>query len=129
MLRLLSFLKRRLFSADTIGQRRAKIVTRLWEWQQHRHTIVLARHRSMLDYETLALLLHLARSARGAIVEIGPYVGGATVVMALGRKYFFHKSEAPQIAVELGGRHDHPQLPSDEYYSRSTYDPKSVSCA
>jgi hypothetical protein len=39
---------------------------------------------SMLHYETLFLLRHFARAAGGAVIEVGPYLGGSTIALARG---------------------------------------------
>ncbi len=68
-----------------------------------------AKHISMLHYETLQLLWNLAAAAPGAIVEIGGYVGGATVVLASAAK----QMERRIITIEKGGSYpEHPFIPS-----------------
>jgi len=71
------------------------------------------KQRSMLHQETLALLDYLARRVRHGILEIGPYTGAATVVMATALAE--SGRTVPFISVEMGGSHStHPQLPSDD---------------
>lgn len=70
------------------------------------------KQKSMLHQETLMLLDYFARKNKHAILEIGTYTGAATVVIARARN-----NNCPQIAVEMGGSHDHPQLPSKDIIS------------
>lgn len=70
-----------------------------------------ANEFSMLHEEVLALLYHLVALSRGRVVELGTYIGGATVVMA--RAAASHR-RLPIIAVEPGGRQQHDTLPSQD---------------
>lgn len=66
---------------------------------------------SMLHQESLALLYLFARRCGGDVLEIGPYIGGSTVVMAQGLK---DAGAGKLVTVEVGGAYDHPQLPSTD---------------
>ena len=66
---------------------------------------------SMLHEETLTLLNYFARIADGAVLELGPYIGGSTVAMAQGLK---DVGSARLVTVERGGSYGHPMLPSDD---------------
>jgi predicted O-methyltransferase YrrM len=66
-----------------------------------------ARQVSMLHPDTLALLHVWAGRCEGAILEIGPYIGGSTLALAAG-----NTQAKPHVAVEKGGAHDHPERPS-----------------
>jgi predicted O-methyltransferase YrrM len=66
----------------------------------------------MLHYETLSLLHFFAQRTRGAILEIGPFTGAATAVMAAAAP-----PEVPVVTVEMGGAYNHPQLPSTDIIS------------
>jgi predicted O-methyltransferase YrrM len=73
---------------------------------------------SMLHVETLMGLYYFTRASRGMILEVGPYMGGSTVVLA---KALESANAARQpgerfrrlIAVEKGGAYlEHPIMPS-----------------
>jgi predicted O-methyltransferase YrrM len=64
---------------------------------------------SMLHHETVLLLNFFARTTRGPILEIGPYLGDSTVAMAAGLK---EVGGGTLVTMEAGGAYDHPQLPS-----------------
>jgi predicted O-methyltransferase YrrM len=55
---------------------------------------------SMLHYETLFLLKHFARAADGAVIEVGPYLGGSTIALARGVE---ESGNGPSISIEVGG--------------------------
>jgi predicted O-methyltransferase YrrM len=65
---------------------------------------------SMLHIDVLALLHHFAKVCSGHVLEIGPYIGGSTIAVALG----VQDSMMPKkiICVEEGGKLDHPTLSS-----------------
>src|SRR5579859_4345136 len=56
------------------------------------------RSVSMIDATTLATLRALARCARGAALEIGPYIGGSTIAIAGGLA-----PNLPFATIEVGG--------------------------
>jgi predicted O-methyltransferase YrrM len=66
---------------------------------------------SMLHEETLTLLNYFARTANLTILELGPYIGGGTIAMTEGLKDL---GLGRLVAVEKGGAHAHPTLPSDD---------------
>jgi hypothetical protein len=67
---------------------------------------------SMLSSSTLALLRGFALATDGPIIEIGSYIGGATVV--LGRS-LAERGEGKLICVEVGGAYpNHRQIPSTD---------------
>jgi predicted O-methyltransferase YrrM len=69
-----------------------------------------ARAFSMLHEDVLQLLAHFAATTDGAILEIGPYVGGSTVALAAGNA----ARARPFVTVEAGGAYkEHPHIPSD----------------
>ncbi len=86
----------------------ALLLRRSRRWRTH-PTIVTARRISMLHEDTLAMLHLLARRCKGAVVEIGPYMGGSTIAIASGLR-----PGAPFVSIELGGAHDHPDLPTKD---------------
>jgi hypothetical protein len=66
---------------------------------------------SMLHVDTLLALRHLVQISQGTIVEIGPYVGGATLVMAQACKE--SRQQRPFLVVEAGGSYPtHPHFPA-----------------
>ncbi|WP_458138272.1 hypothetical protein [Methylomonas sp. YC3] len=46
----------------------------------------LNRKISMLHSDALSILYHLAKYSTGAIIEIGPYIGGSTIAIGMGIK-------------------------------------------
>ena len=72
--------------------------------------ILEAKKSSMLHWKTLALLHFYSERAEGAVLELGPYLGASAAVMAKAAK----DQNFPVITVEVGGAHDHPQLPSED---------------
>jgi len=70
------------------------------------------RSQSMLHEETLLALALRAQEARGAVLEIGAYTGAATVMLAKGVEASGRAS--PVVTIEVGGAHDHPDLPSKD---------------
>ena len=67
---------------------------------------------SMLHIDSRLALYDCASKCRGAIVEIGPFVGGGTIAMAWAMKRSGNTS--PILAIEVGGAHDNPQMPTDD---------------
>jgi predicted O-methyltransferase YrrM len=71
--------------------------------------------QSMLHAKVLTVLEHYAATVTGAIVEIGAYVGGATVAMTRGIRDSGRAT--PMITIEPGGSYPtHPHLPSDDIF-------------
>jgi predicted O-methyltransferase YrrM len=73
-----------------------------------------ARTFSMLHEESLLLMHYFALRARGAILELGAYLGAGTVAMASALKA---TGRGRHITVELGGAYDHPEIPSSDIVS------------
>ena len=63
---------------------------------------------SMLHLDVLILIYHFAKLCSGAILEIGAFVGGATIAAALGVRD--SSQEKKLIAVEPGGSVKHKRL-------------------
>ena len=63
---------------------------------------------SMLHLDVLILIYHFAKNCPGAILEIGAFVGGATIAAALGVRDSGQKKKL--IAIEPGGRVKHKRL-------------------
>jgi predicted O-methyltransferase YrrM len=75
--------------------------------------ILLARSvagKSMLHIASLLALYECASKCRGAILEIGAYVGGGTIMMA--SAMIRAGNHAPIIAIEVGGANDNALMPS-----------------
>src|SRR4029077_128450 len=63
---------------------------------------------SMLHVDVLILVYHFAKLCSGAILEIGAFVGGATISAALGVRDSGQQKKL--IAIEPGGRVKHKRL-------------------
>lgn len=73
------------------------------------------KHFSMLGTETLIMARAFAMETKGAIVEIGPYIGGSTVAMGHGVKA---SSKKQIISIDPGGAYlDQPHLPSADIHA------------
>lgn len=59
---------------------------------------------SMLSPAILSRIHNLAAASEGAVLEVGPYIGGSTVAIA--------SAGHRVITIEMGGAHDNPGLPS-----------------
>jgi predicted O-methyltransferase YrrM len=85
--------------------------------QKNRHPHIAfirgVKQFSMLHEELLLLLHHLAAISRGGVLEIGAYVGGASVTMAQALA-LHHRS--PLLSIEPGGRRKHDQIPSEDIF-------------
>jgi predicted O-methyltransferase YrrM len=65
---------------------------------------------SMLHRDVLVMMRWLAAATSGAVLEIGPYIGGSTVMLAHGVA-----PSRPLVVVEAGGASPaHPHIPSDD---------------
>lgn len=70
---------------------------------------------SMLGIETLLMLRAYAMEARGAIVEVGPYVGGSTIAILHGVAASHHKTV---VSIDCGGAYlEHPTMPSADIHA------------
>ena len=63
---------------------------------------------SMLHLDVLILIYHFAKICSGAILEIGAFIGGATMAAAFGVRDSGHKKRL--IAIEPGGSVKHKRL-------------------
>ena len=68
---------------------------------------------SMLHEDVLYLLRYFGIACRGVVVEIGAYIGGSAIALASGRKMY---NLDPIITVEVGGKHQHPHIPTDDIF-------------
>src|SRR5262245_36772784 len=99
----------RFFARSATLHRVARVIDRRFFSNNATAFIDRLKQKSMLHRETLTLLQQYAGQARGAILEIGPYIGGSTIAMATGAK-----EGVPVISVEVGGSHDNPRIPSND---------------
>lgn len=92
----------------------ASILAKSFEFGHH-HTIVSSAKRiSMLHLETLSILWQLAHLTSGTVLEIGPYIGGSSVVLADALK----PSGRKLLSIEKGGVYStHDALPSFDIIS------------
>jgi predicted O-methyltransferase YrrM len=84
---------------------------KLIEYRQQKalhHQLMKAAECSMLGIDAIVMLYHFARVSVGDILEVGSYVGGATVAMAMGVRD--SGVEKKIISVERGCRVDHPRV-------------------
>jgi predicted O-methyltransferase YrrM len=72
------------------------------------HQLMKAAERSMLGIDAIVILYHCAKVSEGNILEVGSYVGGATIAMAMGVRD--SGMEKKIIGIERGCRVDHPRV-------------------
>lgn len=72
------------------------------------------RKLSMLHLDVLFLIYYFAKTCAGQILEIGAFLGGATMAAALGVRDSGQRKKL--VAIEPGGSLKHPQLPSRDIY-------------
>lgn len=68
----------------------------------------------MLGIDALVLIYHCARVSAGSILEIGAYVGGATIATAMGVRD--SGAEKKIISIERGAKVDHPRLSTKDSF-------------
>jgi predicted O-methyltransferase YrrM len=88
-----------------------ELMRKLIEYRQQKalhHQLMKAAERSMLGIDTLVMLYHCAKISAGDILEVGSYVGGATIAMAMGVRD--SGTEKKIISIERGCRVDHPRV-------------------
>jgi predicted O-methyltransferase YrrM len=68
------------------------------------------RRISMLHFETLYLLRALATLTSGAIIEVGPYLGGSTIALGRGLQI---GGGGPLVCIEMGGSYPNHAVPTD----------------
>jgi cephalosporin hydroxylase len=72
------------------------------------HQLMKAAECSMLGIDAIVMLYHCATLSPGDILEIGSYVGGATIAIAMGARD--SGKEKKIIGIEKGVRVDHRRL-------------------
>jgi predicted O-methyltransferase YrrM len=80
--------------------------------QIYRRLHSIGANSSMLHTDVLVLLYHFAKICSGHVLEIGSFIGGATIAVAFG----VQNSTNPKtiISIEHGGKLDHPTLGSSD---------------
>jgi predicted O-methyltransferase YrrM len=74
----------------------------------HSELMKIRDNYSMLHLDVLILIYHFAKLSSGAILEIGAFVGGATIAAALGVRDSDQRKKL--IAIEPGGSVKHKRL-------------------
>jgi predicted O-methyltransferase YrrM len=70
--------------------------------------------KSMLGPQSLMLLRAFAIESKGAVYEIGPYVGGSTIAILSGISV---GSPRKVVSTDKGGAYDHHELPSEDIHA------------
>jgi hypothetical protein len=84
---------------------------KLVEYRQQKalhHQLMKAADCSMLGIDALVMLYHCAKVSVGNILEVGSYVGGATIAIAMGVRD--SSAQKKIISIERGCRVDHPRV-------------------
>jgi hypothetical protein len=84
---------------------------KLIEYRQQKalhHQLMKAAECSMLGVDAIVMLYHCAKFSVGDILEVGSYIGGATIAMAMGVRD--SGAEKKIISIERGCRVDHPRV-------------------
>jgi hypothetical protein len=88
-----------------------ELMQKLVEYRQQKplhHQLMKAADCSMLGIDALVMLYHCAKVSVGNILEVGSYVGGATIAMAMGVRD--SSAQKKIISIERGCRVDHPRV-------------------
>jgi Methyltransferase domain len=72
------------------------------------HQLMKAAECSMLSIDAIVMLYHCAKVSAGNVLEVGSYVGGATIAMAMGVRD--SGEEKKIISIERGCCVEHPRL-------------------
>jgi predicted O-methyltransferase YrrM len=72
------------------------------------HQLMKAAECSMLSIDAIVTLYHCAKVSVGNILEVGSYVGGATIAMAMGVRD--SGEEKKIMSIERGCRVEHPRI-------------------
>ena len=87
------------------------LMRKLIEYRQQKalhHQLMKAAECSMLDIDAIVMLYHCAKTSVGDILEVGAYVGGATIAMAMGVRD--SGTQKKIISIERGCCVDHPRV-------------------
>jgi predicted O-methyltransferase YrrM len=88
-----------------------ELMRKLIEYRRQKdlhHQLMKAAERSMLGIDAIVILYHCAKASVGEILEVGSYIGGATIAMAMGVRD--SGTEKKIISIERGCRVDHPRV-------------------
>jgi predicted O-methyltransferase YrrM len=88
-----------------------ELMRKLIEYRRQKdlhHQLMKAAECSMLGIDAIVMLYHCAKVSVGNILEVGSYVGGATIAMAMGVRD--SGTEKKIISIERGCRVDHPRV-------------------
>lgn len=88
-----------------------ELMRKLIEYRQQKalhHQLMKAAECSMLDIDAIVMLYHCAKISVRNILEVGSYVGGGTIAMAMGVRD--SGTEKKIISIERGCRVDHPRV-------------------
>jgi hypothetical protein len=72
------------------------------------HQLMKAAECSMLSIDAIVMLYHCAKVSAGNVLEVGSYVGGATIAMAMGVRD--SGEEKKIISIERGCCVEHPRI-------------------
>jgi cephalosporin hydroxylase len=84
---------------------------KLVEYRQQKalhHQLMKAADCSMLGVDAIIMLYHCAKVSPDDILEVGAYIGGATIAMAMGVRDSGTRKQI--ISIERGCRVDHPRV-------------------
>ena len=88
-----------------------ELMRKLIEYRQQKalhHQLMKAAECSMLGIDAIVMLYHCAKVSAGDILEVGAYVGGATIAMAMGVRD--SDTQKKIISIERGCRVDLPRI-------------------
>jgi predicted O-methyltransferase YrrM len=97
------------------------LMRKLIEYRQQKalhHQLMKTAEYSMLDIDAIVMLYHCAKISAGDILEIGSYVGGGTIAMAMGVRD--SGAEKKIISIERGCRVDHPRVGTKDSFKDLT---------
>ena len=89
----------------------------LIEYRQQKalhHQLMKAAEYSMLGIDAIVMLYHFAKVCAGDILEIGSYIGGATIAMAMGVRD--SAAQKKIISIERGCRVEHPRVGTEDSF-------------
>jgi predicted O-methyltransferase YrrM len=88
-----------------------ELMQKLIEYRQQKalhHQLKKAAECSMLGIDAIVMIYHCAKTSTGDILEIGSYIGGATIAMAMGVRD--SGTEKKIISIERGCQVEHPRI-------------------
>ena len=88
-----------------------ELMRKLVEYRQQKalhHQLMKAADCSMLGIDAIVMIYHCAKVSAGDILEVGAYIGGATIAMAMGVRD--SGTQKKVISIERGCRVDLPRV-------------------